>query len=42
MGPAQLGPMSDCTANYRAFLSSERAPYIKEKTVIVKYKKIKI
>jgi hypothetical protein len=39
MGPARLGPVRDCTANYRPLLSSERAPYIK-KQEIVRLKKI--
>jgi hypothetical protein len=25
MGPARIGPVNDCTANYRTVLSSERA-----------------
>jgi hypothetical protein len=31
MDSARLGPVSDCTANYRPARSSERAPYIKKK-----------
>jgi hypothetical protein len=30
-GCARLGPLSDHTANCRRVLSSERAPYVKEK-----------
>jgi hypothetical protein len=30
-GSERLGPVSDCTANCRAVLSSERVPHIKKK-----------
>jgi hypothetical protein len=29
-GSARLGPLSDCTADCRPVLSSERAPYMKK------------
>jgi hypothetical protein len=34
MSPARLEPVSDCTANYRPVLSSERAPYIKNQGTV--------
>jgi flagellar basal body rod protein FlgC len=37
MGSARLGPVSNCSANYRSVFSSERAPYTK-KQVIVRFK----
>jgi hypothetical protein len=41
MGPVQLGPVSNSTANYRLLLSSKRVSYMK-KQVIFKQKEIKI
>jgi hypothetical protein len=40
MSSVRLGPLSDCTANYRPVLSSEREPYMKKKEA-VKHKKTK-
>jgi hypothetical protein len=39
MSSAGLKPVSDCTANYRPVLSSERTPYT-EKQEIVNLKKL--
>jgi hypothetical protein len=34
IGPAVLKTVSDCTANYRLVLSSERAPNFKNQAVV--------
>jgi hypothetical protein len=33
-GPARLGPMSDCTANYTPVLSSEREHHFKNQAIV--------
>jgi hypothetical protein len=40
-GPVRLWPVSDCTANYRPVLSSEREPYMKKKESNYHSKKLK-
>jgi hypothetical protein len=40
MGPARLGAVSDCTANYRPVFSDERTPHFNN-DAIVRLKKIK-
>jgi hypothetical protein len=42
MDPAPLYPVSDCTANYRPVLSSEKALYMKKEESNCQTKKIKI
>jgi hypothetical protein len=34
MDPARLGPVSDCTKNYRSVLSLKRAPYVKNQAIV--------
>jgi hypothetical protein len=38
MGPARLGTVSDCNANYIPILSSERAPYMKKEIIVIEKK----